>query len=76
MILHQEIGEIVGRDALLEDIYREIKKEKHILLTGRVGVGKTTLLEALSDAYRTKGAKCILVQQTNPMKPALETLVE
>ncbi|MEM4406423.1 MAG: ATP-binding protein [Candidatus Methanomethylicaceae archaeon] len=66
----------MGRDALLSHIFTEIKKGKHVLLTGRTGLGKTTILEALHDGFLIKGSRSIFVAQTNPMKPCLEDMVE
>jgi energy-coupling factor transporter ATP-binding protein EcfA2 len=76
MLLHNEIGTIVGRDKLLTEIFTEIKKGKHILLTGSIGVGKSTMLEALHDAAVSSNIKSIFIPQTSPMKPCLEDIVE
>lgn len=76
MLLHSEIGTIVGRDKLLTEIFTEIKKGKHILLTGSIGIGKSTMLEALHHATNSSNTKSIFIPQTNPMKPCLEDIVE
>lgn len=76
MILHNEIGVVVGRDELLPEIFNEVKKGKHILLVGDVGIGKSTALESLYEAFTAKGGKSILVTQTNPMKGCVEDMIE
>jgi MoxR-like ATPase len=40
---------LIGRDALIEAIAREARKGRHLLLTGRPGIGKSTMLEAVID---------------------------
>lgn len=41
--------DLLGRDAEIDELVAEIKKGKHVLLTGAVGIGKSALLaEALS----------------------------
>ena len=45
----RHITGLVGRDELIEKIAREARKGRHLLLTGPVGVGKSTLLEAAID---------------------------
>lgn len=42
-----------GRDALIQEVASEIKKGKHLVLTGAIGVGKSTVLrEALKQIER------------------------
>ena len=41
----KEITALVGRDELVRQVVREIKKGKHVVLTGPVGIGKSALLE-------------------------------
>ena len=38
---------LIGRDDLVEKAAREVRKGRHVLLTGRVGVGKSAVLEAV-----------------------------
>ena len=40
---------LIGREELIEKITREARKGRHLLLTGPVGVGKSTILEAVID---------------------------
>ena len=40
---------LIGREALVEQIAREARKGRHLLLTGPVGVGKSAVLEAVID---------------------------
>ncbi len=42
----QHITGLVGRDDLVHQVVREIKKGKHVVLTGPVGIGKSAVLEA------------------------------
>lgn len=39
-------GDLVGRDDLVAEVVREIKKGKHVLIAGPVGIGKSAVLEA------------------------------
>lgn len=40
------VNGLVGRDDLVSEVVREIKKGKHLVLTGPVGIGKSAVLEA------------------------------
>ncbi len=42
----KDITGLIGRDDLVGEVVREIKKGKHIVLTGPVGIGKSVVLEA------------------------------
>ncbi len=42
----QRVTGLIGRDELVKQIVREIKKGKHVVLTGSVGIGKSVVLEA------------------------------
>jgi ABC-type dipeptide/oligopeptide/nickel transport system ATPase subunit len=42
----KRITGLIGRDELVADVVREIRKGKHLLLTGSVGIGKSRVLEA------------------------------
>ncbi len=42
----KDITGLVGRDDLVSQVVREIKKGKHVVLTGPVGIGKSAVLEA------------------------------
>jgi energy-coupling factor transporter ATP-binding protein EcfA2 len=39
-------GDLFGRDELISEVVREIRKGKHVVLTGPVGIGKSAILEA------------------------------
>ncbi|MCP5197393.1 MAG: type IV secretion system DNA-binding domain-containing protein [Gammaproteobacteria bacterium] len=43
----KDLTGLIGREALVEKALKEIKKGRHLLLTGSVGVGKSALLETL-----------------------------
>ena len=45
----RHIAGLIGRDDLVEAVAREARKGRHILLTGPVGIGKSTVLEAVLD---------------------------
>lgn len=45
----RHITGLIGREELIEKITREARKGRHLLLTGPVGVGKSTILEAVID---------------------------
>ncbi len=45
----KHITGLIGRDELVERVAREARKGRHLLLTGRPGVGKSTILEAVLD---------------------------
>ena len=40
---------LIGRDELVEQIAREARKGRHLILTGPVGIGKSAVLEAVID---------------------------
>ncbi|AGA89381.1 hypothetical protein Thimo_0529 [Thioflavicoccus mobilis 8321] len=42
---HQQTS-LIGRDPLIAEVVREIKKGKHVVLTGPVGIGKSAVLMA------------------------------
>jgi MoxR-like ATPase len=45
----KDITGLVGREPLVEQIAREARKGRHLLLTGPVGIGKSAVLEAALD---------------------------
>ena len=45
----KHITGLIGRDDLIEQVAREARKGRHLLLTGRPGIGKSTVLEAVID---------------------------
>ena len=45
----RHITGLIGREELIEKITREARKGRHLLLTGPVGIGKSTILEAVID---------------------------
>jgi energy-coupling factor transporter ATP-binding protein EcfA2 len=40
---------LIGREDLVEQIAREARKGRHLILTGPVGIGKSAVLEAVID---------------------------
>jgi energy-coupling factor transporter ATP-binding protein EcfA2 len=43
----KELTGLIGRDALVQQIAQEVRKGRHVLLTGAAGVGKSAVLEAV-----------------------------
>ncbi len=41
----RDITGLIGRDALVEKAAQEVRKDRHVILTGKVGVGKSSVLE-------------------------------
>jgi energy-coupling factor transporter ATP-binding protein EcfA2 len=65
----RHITGLIGRDALLDEAVREIKKGKHVLLTGPVGIGKSAvLIEAIRRIERRKSERVSLeITQDGPL---------
>jgi energy-coupling factor transporter ATP-binding protein EcfA2 len=54
----KRITGLIGRDELVADVVREIRKGKHVLLTGPTGVGKSAvLIEAIRRIERRKSER-------------------
>lgn len=52
---------LIGREALIDQVVREIKKGKHVVLTGPVGIGKSAVLRAALkriEPRRSQWRKC------------------
>ncbi|CCE22756.1 ATP-binding protein [Methylotuvimicrobium alcaliphilum] len=49
-----EIVGLIGRDEVVGDLVAEIKKGKHVILTGPVGIGKSAVLRAALDRLGAK----------------------
>jgi len=45
---------LVGRDDLVADLVAEIRKGKHVILTGGIGMGKSTVLKVALEKVRDK----------------------
>ena len=43
----RDITGLIGRENLVEKAAQEVRKGRYVLLTGRVGVGKSSVLEAI-----------------------------
>ncbi|HRF63905.1 MAG TPA: ATP-binding protein, partial [Candidatus Competibacter sp.] len=43
----REITGLIGREPLVEKTAQEVRKGRHVILTGKVGVGKSAVLEAV-----------------------------
>ena len=59
----KNITGLIGRDDLVEKVAREARKSRHILLTGPVGVGKSTILEAVIDRLILR-QQCLIIHVT------------
>jgi len=65
-------GKLVGRDAVLQQVYNELKENNAVLLYGQAGVGKTGLVAALANLY-TQQPGGVLWMNVN--MPRLEELI-
>ncbi|MCU0480479.1 MAG: hypothetical protein MUE54_04620 [Anaerolineae bacterium] len=65
-------GKLVGRDAVLQHVYSELKENNAVLLYGGAGVGKTGLVAALANLY-TQQPGGVLWMNVN--MPRLEELI-
>jgi len=65
-------GKLVGRDAVLQQVYGELKENNAVLLYGGAGVGKTGLVAALANLY-TQQPGGVLWMSVN--MPRLEELI-
>ena len=64
---------LIGRDALVEKAVQDVRKGRHVLLTGPVGVGKSAVLEAVIERLerRRGGAASGRPSRPTPMnRPA------
>jgi energy-coupling factor transporter ATP-binding protein EcfA2 len=43
----RDITGLIGRDNLVEKAAQEVRKGRHVILTGQVGIGKSSVLEAI-----------------------------
>jgi energy-coupling factor transporter ATP-binding protein EcfA2 len=57
-----DIVGLIGRDALVADTVAEIKKGKHVILIGSVGIGKSAVLRAALDQVQSTIALLILLR--------------
>jgi MoxR-like ATPase len=66
----KRITGLIGRDELVADVVREIRKGKHVLLTGPVGIGKSAvLIEAIRRIERRKSERVSLeITQDGPCR--------
>ncbi len=46
-----KISGFIGRDELIENVCRDLRKGRHVVLTGDVGIGKSSCLNAVLDNY-------------------------
>ena len=44
----QKITGLIGRDELVKKVLKEIRMKRHIVLTGKIGAGKSAILEAVA----------------------------
>ncbi len=47
----REVTGLIGRENLVEKATQEVRKGRHILLTGQVGVGKSSVLNAILEHF-------------------------
>lgn len=67
----KRITGLIGRDELVIDVAREIRKGKHVLLTGPTGIGKSRVLEAAIKRIEQRQDELIQagLELTNPIIP-------
>ena len=56
----KDITGLIGREPLVEQIAREARKGRHLLLTGPVGIGKSAVLEAVIDRLLLRQARVVI----------------
>ncbi|MCB1826547.1 MAG: ATP-binding protein [Candidatus Competibacteraceae bacterium] len=56
----KQITGLVGREALVEQIAREARKGRHLLLTGPAGIGKSAVLEAVIDRLLLRQRRIVI----------------
>ena len=56
----KSITGLIGREALVEQIAREARKGRHLLLTGPVGIGKSAVLEAVIDRLLLRQQRVVI----------------
>ena len=56
----KRITGLIGREDLIEQVAREARKGRHLLLTGSPGIGKSAVLEAVLDRLIVRRALIIL----------------
>lgn len=63
---------IIGRDAELEILKENVQKRRHVLLTGKMGCGKSAVLrEVYSYFSESKKMPILQVEQASPLKSLL-----
>ncbi|MFZ1493087.1 MAG: ATP-binding protein [Candidatus Competibacter denitrificans] len=50
----RDITGLVGRDNLVEKAAQEVRKGRHVILTGQVGVGKSSVLNAILERFERR----------------------
>jgi energy-coupling factor transporter ATP-binding protein EcfA2 len=67
----KRITGLIGRDELVTEVAREIRKGKHVLLTGPTGIGKSRVLEAAIKRIEQRQDELIQagLELTNPIIP-------
>jgi energy-coupling factor transporter ATP-binding protein EcfA2 len=71
----KRITGLIGRDALVADVVREIRKGKHVLLTGPVGVGKSAVLRAAIWQIERREEEHRQLEPLSEGSPAARTVV-
>lgn len=63
---------LIGRDDLVEKMVKEVKKGRHIILTGRVGCGKSAVLEAVLEQIERRRDERLKVNAEDDELPGEE----
>lgn len=62
----RQITGLLGRETLIEEVTRELRKGRHVLLTGPVGVGKSAVLEAAIGQLEPRASERWRIGQSAP----------
>ena len=68
----RDITGLIGRDALVEKAAQEVRKGRHVILTGKVGVGKSSVLNAVLERLERPREACTPVD-AEPDDPPCES---
>lgn len=53
----RDITGLIGRDGIVEKSTQEVRKGRHLILTGGVGIGKSSVLEAILERLERRRDK-------------------
>jgi len=56
----EKITGLIGRDQLIDETRKEIKKGKNVLLSGPIGIGKSSILQAALESFINAGKQTVI----------------